>query len=46
MKKQKHKFKIISLHDAKATCLCGWSLTCTGERTKPYLKKEYKRHLK
>lgn len=42
---EKHDLHIDSLHDAQAHCNCGWSITCTGERTREYIEQEYKRHL-
>lgn len=42
----KHELKINSLHDGIAQCVCGWSIACTGERTRAYLRAEYQKHLK
>ena len=43
--KEKHKLTIVSLHDAHATCSCGWSITCTGKETVEYLEGEHIRHV-
>lgn len=43
---REHELKIISVFDAQAVCLCGWSITCTGERKKAELRAEYRKHLK
>ena len=40
-----HKLIIVSLSDAQAYCSgCGWAMTCTGERTKEDIEKEYQKH--
>ena len=44
---KKHKLIIKSFHDAEAECKCGhWHILSTGKRTKEYIQKEYKKHLK
>lgn len=42
---ESHELYIDCLHDAQAHCSCGWSITCTGERSKEFLQQEYNKHL-
>ena len=41
----KHELRIISLHDAKADCKCGWHYVFTGEKTKQEIREEFEKHL-
>ena len=41
-----HRFEVKSLSDARAECSCGkWSIDCTGERTKDYLREKWIKHI-
>ncbi len=43
---ERHTLEIHSLHDAIASCSCGgWSLTCTGAKTKAEIEEEHQRHV-
>ena len=42
---REHELKIVSVFDAQAVCVCGWSIACTGERKKAELRAEYRKHL-
>lgn len=37
--KVKHKITILSLHDAQASCSCGWNLVRTGAATKAEIQR-------
>ena len=41
----KHLLKITSLHDAQASCVCGWNYAFTGERSRSEIIDEYHKHL-
>lgn len=42
----KHRLIIKCLNDAQAECNCGkWFISCTGERKRKDIEKEYKKHL-
>ncbi len=44
--KIRHGLKILSLHDARAECLCGgWSYTRTGEAARKEVVHQYAQHL-
>ena len=41
--KKNCKLKIISLHDAKAECSCGWYYSFTGEMTAREIKNQHRK---
>lgn len=43
--KGEHELKIHSLHDAQASCKCGWYYAFTGEMSRELVEEEYRKHI-